>query len=268
LATLIFLIIDGTALLGRDLSELFNKNDDILYNSLSTFDSYLIFAQMSLFLAGMSGIIIRNDTNSRLGYLLLSLSAGLILYSTSRGAMIAFSVFLLANYDLFSARARRALLVVLGIFVFSSSFLIDVLWTGFSDLGTTADFSSSRRLDAISIGLDGFSNSLLFGQGWDFVRNTASIPPHSMPIQLLAELGLVGAILELFIHINVYRFLKVNTNLKGLAGLYLTFVFWSMYENIGWIYGHRILVIILMIGIIFYRANAHTNHIRLPEHKA
>lgn len=266
--TLIFLIVDGINLLQRDLTSLFDRNDIVLYEGLETFDSYLIFAQMSLLTAGLAFVLIRSKMYIRIGYIILALSSVLVFFSTSRGGLIALVFLFIINFNLFDKKLKYSVLIFSGILIFSNSTLVDALNTGFEGIGTDEDHSSHRRLMALNIGIEGFYKSPFLGQGWDFVRNNTSIPPHSMPIQLLAELGLLGLCIELFLHIGVYSFLKNKSTLTGIHHVYLTFVFWSNYENIGWVYGHRILAFILALGIIFVKRNANCSNVRLPEYQA
>jgi len=265
--TLLFLlVIDGIELLQRDFVSVFDRSDAVLYEGLQTFYSYLIFAQMCLLLSGLAIVLIRYKIYIRFNYLILALTPVLVFFSTSRGALIALAFLYIVNFDLFGKKFRWLFGFFVGIAIMSNSIFFDVLSSGFKGLGTKDDLSSFHRLNASKVGIEGFLESPLIGQGWDFVRNIAFIPPHNMPLQLLAELGLIGFCIELSLHILVFFFLKNGTMLKGIHGVYLTFVFWSCYENIGWLYGHRILVVILMLGIIFIKENANSSNVRLSKH--
>ena len=125
------------------------------------------------------------------------------------------------------------------------------------------DLSYSYRLYALNVSIDYFLKYPLFGNGWDAVRGLLEIPPHSNIIQILGELGITGLIFEILIYLRLLKLFKqnyipiqnrndINNSQLIIRILFSTlagFLFWGLFENIGFIIGNRLLFIIT--GILF-----------------
>ena len=109
------------------------------------------------------------------------------------------------------------------------------------------------------------------GNGWDYIRKIKSLPSHSLILQVLAELGIIGLLLEAIIYIKTFRGYKEmkkritndNTTLKLLLLVLISIQFclgiWSLFENVGFVFGTRLMYANLACFMVLYRITNHLN---------
>lgn len=189
------------------------------------------------------------------------------LLSGARGAILAYFFMLIifvlmGKATLLKKTGLVALLSLIPIFL-----PIDELLYNLTNLAKgyyPYDPSSSFRANLIHIALIDLKSfdfgSLLWGRGLENFRDYFSgtfNPPHSMWLQSLYELGIIGLGIQLYIVYKIFQaFLKLLNNrsispektltLGWGASIFVIF-FWGLYENIGLMLGTKHLFI--MIGL-------------------
>tara|TARA_B100001057_G_scaffold325057_1_gene325247 strand:+ start:10386 stop:11570 length:1185 start_codon:yes stop_codon:yes gene_type:complete len=263
-----------------DLNRNFFIRSYVENNSLTGFtNSYIVYSLCSLQCLFLSIYFYRRSNGySRFFYLFLifaSLFASIT--SGSRGsalvAVLSLSFYFVMsvkinNKKLFSVKHIYSLIFLLII----SSFVLpyEVLLNEFSRIFEGNDLSASRRLSAGLVSLNSFYENPLFGSGWGYTRQIIGIPSHSMILQLLGELGILGLFLEFSIYFLIFKLcynlyispvvVKQETQFLFLSTVTLAFgiFIWCFFENLGFVFGDRIIytnviILFLIYKIYFYR---------------
>lgn len=224
---------------------------------------YIEYAQVCLFCLFLSFYFFRTVKSKvfKILNLLLFFTALLaVITAGSRGAIISlviiFLLYFRLNYKYIMGKKlnRKKMVWVLICFLFFSYFLPwSSLLDSFSVLGTSKDISSLRRIELIYYSLDLFTDNPFFGNGWDSIRSIKGLPSHSLLLQVLAELGLIGLVAEFLIYYMIYRIFLGSINIEinsiqqknllvlGLFCIQISLGIWSLFENIGFVFGTRLI---------------------------
>jgi O-antigen ligase len=195
-----------------------------------------------------------------------------IITSGSRGAILAILIsviFLLQKNTkiILRNKFKFGLLFFASIIILFRALPLDVLFSSFEVIFSQNDASSLKRLKLYNFSIESFYNAPIFGNGWDYIRLKKGVPSHTIFLQLLAELGIVGLLLEFIIYnrlFSLFRFLKSKLSLYDKKSFYgLTILFslltalgvWSLFENIGFAFGTRQLYVVAALIICFYKIN-------------
>ena len=235
---------------------------------------YIEYSQVALMNFYLSIYYFRKSNNIFYKFIfttMLFISFIAVFNSGSRGALISFIVSFFILFYLLNSKLNTKRKITFSIFfaflLVSFYFLLDQ-FNAFSSLdviGSNQDLSSIKRFGFIQFSTDAFLNNPIFGNGWGYVRNRLGNPPHSLPIQLLAELGIIGLLPEILIYRKVFLIFnnvksKFNSNRNSFDPLIITifliavsYGFWSFFENIGFVYGTRNMYVILAIFLSRYK---------------
>lgn len=236
---------------------------------------YIIYAQMaiiSFYLSLYYFIKLKSKSIKFLVLIIITTNITAIITSGSRGAILAILIsviFLLQKNTkiILRNKFKFGLLFFASIIILFRALPIDVLFSSFEVILAQKDASSLKRLQLYNFSIESFYNAPLFGNGWDYIRLTKGLPSHTLFLQLLAELGIVGLLLEFIIYnrlFSLFRFLKSKLSLYDKKSFYgLTILFslltalgvWSLFENIGFAFGTRQLYVVAALIMCFYKIN-------------
>lgn len=230
---------------------------------------YIIYGQMALISFYMSIYFLYEKKSKFLKFFLLFFlitSFMGIITSGSRGAILAIIVsiaFFLFKTKIIQGKKtlKFGFLIIASLITLFSFISFDSLFYSFRVIGTSNDISSINRLNILNLSIQSFYNAPFFGNGWDYVRLVHGITSHSVPFQLLAELGLLGLVLEYFIY---FKLLKLPDSFKSnvyhnksylksiiFLSLIIAFGFWSIFENLGFSLGTRQLYFVTALIICY-----------------
>lgn len=236
---------------------------------------YITYAQMAMFSFYLS-LFFLFKTKSNFFKILFSFilitSFISLLTSGSRGAILAVLISLLFLLLLNKRFVLRNKLLFGFFFLVTTQVLLiitplDKIFSYFQVIGTEEDVSSLGRMNLYVFSLESFYDAPFFGFGWDYVRLITKQPAHSVFLQLLAELGLLGLILEFLIYRRfyiIYKSLKSKFSIYNkiffykitpIFSLIVAFLVWSLFENIGFVFGTRHLYFIAVLILCIYKIN-------------
>jgi O-antigen ligase len=236
---------------------------------------YIIYAQMaiiSFYLSLYYFIKLKSKSIKFLLIIIITTNLIAIITSGSRGAILAFLIsviFLLQKNKklILRNKFKFGLLFFVSVLVLFLTIPLDSIFLSFESVYTKSDKSSLKRLELYFFSLNSFYNAPLFGNGWDYIRLTKGLPAHTLILQLLAELGIVGLLLEFFIYnrlFSLFRSLKSKLfrydkksfyGITILLSLITALGVWSLFENIGFVFGTRQLYIVTALIMCFYKIN-------------
>jgi len=234
---------------------------------------YIIYAQMaiiSMYLSLFYLIKSKSIGSKFLFAFFLIISIVAIISSGSRGAILALVMsvgfLIFKNKKTISNNKFKFIILILISFSILFSFIpIDTIFSSFKVMGTKKDTSSLHRLYLYNFSLESFYRAPLFGNGWDYIRLINGLPSHTLLLQLLAELGLLGLILECLVYTKLFSLsrsiksqLIVNDSLHYmniLLGLLVALGSWSLFENLGFVFGTRQLYVVAALIMCFYKIN-------------
>lgn len=236
---------------------------------------YIIYAQMaiiSFYLSLYYFIKLKSKSIKFLVLIIITTNIIAIITSGSRGAILAILIsviFLLQKNTkiILRNKFKFGLLFFASIIILFRALPLDVLFSSFEVIFSQNDASSLKRLQLYNFSIESFYNAPIFGNGWDYIRLKKGVPSHTIFLQLLAELGIVGLLLEFIIYnrlFSLFRFLKSKLSLYDKKSFYgLTILFslltalgvWSLFENIGFAFGTRQLYVVAALIICFYKIN-------------
>lgn len=235
-------------------------------------DSYIIYALYALMSVPLAYSVVKNTKKpyKPIFFLIIGLLSVATLFSGSRGAVIAFVVTIIFMIIIEMRGNKRAVMPGVTILTVLSLSLIILFWIkGGGSIFDTLVGGQNQRLDPSMAGrmvfqkeaLYQFIDHPIFGIGIDAFRHQIfKHVPHNQWLQILVELGLVGfivaAITTYFIFRSLYfsrklagyigDFKMVNT-INGLMVSLFMFLFWGLYENIGYITAQK--VFFMLIGL-------------------
>ena len=261
-----------------DFNREFFKRSYTENNALVGFvQSYIIYSMCAFQCLFLSIYFYRSSNKfTRFFYLItIAISLTATFTSGSRAAtfILIFSsliyFFLNKRSNFFKDYFSKKAMFYFAILCFLSSYFIpyEYIFNEISNIFFGADRSANRRLSAMFISVESFYNHPLFGNGWGYTRSIVGIPTHSIFLQLIGELGLLGLALELSIHLltfklfmNLYnKFIMLSINAKFLllsvSTMMFSFFIWSFFENLGYVNGDRIIytniVVLFLINKIY-----------------
>lgn len=238
-------------------------------------DHYIIYAQMAIFSFYLSLYYFLRVKSKSIKFLVLIIiitSIVAIITSGSRGAILAILIsvifLLLKNKKLILRnKFKFGLVFFVSIIFLFIAIPLDSIYSSFEVIGTSSDKSSLGRLKLYNFSLDSFYKAPLFGNGWDYIRLTQGLPAHTLFFQLLAELGIIGLFLEFIIYNRLFSLFKSQKSqlsrydkksfysLTILFSLLTAIGTWSLFENIGFVFGTRQLYVIAALIMCFYKIN-------------
>lgn len=234
---------------------------------------YILYAQMaiiSFYLSLFYLLKFKSIGLKFLALLILIISIVAIITSGSRGAILAilislgFLIFMYKKYLLNNKFKFGVFLLITSSILFSFIPLDNIL-SSFKVMGTVNDASSIHRLYLYYFSLESFYNAPFFGNGWDYVRLKNGLPPHTIPIQLLAELGFLGLILEFLVYNKLFSLFKLSKSqltvndiniqhkMNILFSMLIAIGSWSLFENLGFVLGTRWLYIVAALIMCYYK---------------
>ena len=234
---------------------------------------YIIYAQMaiiSMYLSLFYLIKSKSFGSKILFAIFLIISLVAIISSGSRGAIIA--MLMSVGYLILKNKKTKSnnkfkfiILILISLSILFSFIPIDTILSYFNVIGTKRDNSSLNRMYLFYLSLESFYSAPLFGNGWDYIRLISGSPSHTLFFQLLAELGLLGLILECLVYyklFSLFRSIKpqliINDSLyytNILLGMLFALGSWSLFENLGFVFGTRQLYVIAALIMCFYKIN-------------
>lgn len=275
-------LTSSIVVISAGIDNIFDLNRDFFIrsyvenNSLTGFtSSYIIYSLCSIQCLFLSIYFYRlSNGYSRFFYLFLifaSLFASITSGSRASAivAILSLSFYFVVslkiqyNQKLFSAKFIYYLIffLIISLFVFP----YEVFFNEFSNIIQGKDRSASLRLGASIASLNSFYENPLFGSGWGYTRQIVGIPTHSMVLQMLGELGILGLFLEFSIYFFIFKLsynlyicpVVVSQEVQFLflstIALIFAFFIWCFFENLGFIFGDRIIYTNVAILFLIYK---------------
>ena len=256
---------------------------DRLENSLvgiaTHYIEYAMVAVISFYLSLLFFFIAKKKKYKILNLLVAITSVTAVITSGSRGAIVAtvlsliFYTILLFKYSAKKFNSKLVFFLILTFLVLVFLFPWEKFFSAFLVIGSNQDKSSLQRLDLFQFSLNNFLDNPIFGGGWDYIKLVKGKRAHSLILQLLSELGIIGLLLEALVYfiifkmIKSFKYLKVNSINQDTKFLLLTlfsiqscFLVWCFFENLGFAFGTRFIYsnlacLILAFSLIRFNKN-------------
>lgn len=256
-----------------------DRLENALIGIATHYIEYAMVAVISFYLSLFFLFIAKKNIYKILNLLLAITSITAVITSGSRGAIVAtvlsliFYTILLFKYSAKKFNSKLVFFLILTVFVFVYLFPWEKVFSAFLVIGSNQDKSSLQRLDLFQFSLNNFLDNPIFGVGWDYIKLVKGKRAHSLILQLLSELGIIGLLLEALVYfiifkmIKSFKYLKVNSINQDTKFLLLTlfsiqscFFVWCFFENLGFAFGTRFIYsnlacLILAFSLIRFNKN-------------